>query len=183
MLKNNKLFKCLYYLAFLLAVIIFVTYRSYVLSKVSYGLDINFIELLFANMFPGGFFGICIFYINIFMVIFFTILLLLKKEIKNVNVLFPAIFILYLVILIVVSVMFTDRVVEPYVQYEYYMTFIYAGYLFLNVYTLLSIEWKKKKVEAVSVVTNQMQDNNVIQPINYTQNINHNFSQVNNNSN
>ena len=142
LLKNSRIFKFLYYLNFILVVGLFVVYTVYMVSEY----DLFYKEILTKGYGGEGSIHLILLYVNIFFVFLISFFLILKKEIKNVNILFPCIFICFLLVLSVVSVLFNNKLMAPDYQHEYYMIFIYGGYLFLNIYTLLSIEWKKTKV-------------------------------------
>lgn len=151
MFSNNKLFKVLYYISFLLVIFTLISYIRVLVSN--FPDDFILSDYLMLNGYLMGEhyslldpLHLILLYINIIFVILFTCLLILKKDLKNVNILFPLLFILYLIILFVISNLYTDILMIPFIQYEYYLGFIYAGYLFLNIYTLLSFEWKNKKI-------------------------------------
>ena len=65
-------------------------------------------------------FSIFLIIINIVLVIIFTILLI-KKELNKTNILFPIIYIIFTAIVIVICILFNDRLVIPNIQFPYYI--------------------------------------------------------------
>lgn len=168
MFKNSSIFKIFYYLSFIFAIGIFIFYIKLMVTSFSYNDTIynNIVKMLSGSFYSEEPFHLRLLYVNIFLVICFTASLLFRKKIQNVNFLFPIFFLIYAIILIVIAVLFSEKVIFKNVQYQYYLTYIYGGYLFLNVYTLLSIEWKKEKVIVESIDPVQTLDINTSNNIN-----------------
>ncbi len=130
-MHNKKIYICLYYFALLLS--IFVCIIPSVLPK-------NFVESdpsieLYSNL---SIVSVFLIIINVVIVIIFTIMLI-KKSLKNINILFPIIYIAFTIIVLVICVLFNNRLIIPYIQYSYYIKFILINYILLNIYSLLSI--------------------------------------------
>ena len=122
-MNNPKTFKILYYLCFIVTLL-----PCFIAS-----LKISF----FANSIQTPLFfmlGI----INLILVIIFSILLI-KKKINKTNILFPIIYLLFLILVIIIAFIYNNKLIIPYIHFNYYISFILFNYLLLNIYSLLSI--------------------------------------------
>lgn len=125
-MNNKKLYIPLYYLSLLLTLCICIIPTHHIeqyltLSKLSVLLII----------------------INILLIIIFTVLLI-KKGINKINILLPITYILFTIIVLIICILFNNKLVIPYIHYSYYIKFILINYILLNTYSLLSIKYKKK---------------------------------------
>lgn len=125
-MNNKKVYIYLYYFALILSIFtciipsILKTTNTYVnLSRLS------FILIL----------------INAILIIIFTILLI-KRKLNNTNIIFPIIYILFTIIVLIICILFNQRLIIPYIQFSYYIKLILINYLLLNIYSILSINKK-----------------------------------------
>ena len=133
MLKNNK-YLILYYMSFILTSIFL-----YLKADICYELN-NIFSFVLAV-------------INLILVIIFSIFLF-NKKINKYKILFPISYIVFLIILVIISFILNEKIVindmhYPYVindiHYPYYICFLLFEYLLLNVYSLLSFDGNKKQ--------------------------------------
>lgn len=80
---------------------------------------------------------------NLISVIIFSVKLI-KNELENINILFPIIYLLFLIIVIILAVIMNNKLMIQNIHYGYYISFILFNYLLLNVYSILSIIKLKK---------------------------------------
>ena len=127
-MNNIKTFKILYYLCFVLSIL----YISILSNKVSiYTSSI-------IQTFTFYLFGI----LNLLSVIIFSVSMIKKKELKNINILFPIIYLVFFASAVIISILYNSKLIIPYIHFGYYLSFIMFNYLLLNIYTLLSINKK-----------------------------------------
>ena len=133
---KNKKFLLLYYLSFVITILFtgFATYKNLELLEIG---DIGFVSIL-SDMMQN-----IIFLINMVLVIVFTVLLLRKRKIVVDSLWLPIIYVCFFTIVLVMCLLFNNKVVIPYLHLGYYTSFINVGYLFLNGYSLLLIKYKK----------------------------------------
>ena len=136
-MNNKKTYVFLYYFAFLLSILV---------CSIPSILRITFVSDIEAynGYFYLSTFSYCLTFINIVLVIIFSILLI-KKKLNSVNILFPILYILFAIIVLVVCILFNKRLVVPYIQYSYYINFILINYFLLNLYSILSVDKIFKK--------------------------------------
>lgn len=127
-MNSKKLYSIFYYISLLLS--IFVCFIPKILPQ-------N--DRFYINL--SGLSHIIIF-VNVILVSIFT-LLLIKRNLGKVNILFPIIYILFSIIVSIICVLFNNRLVIPYVHYSYYIQFILVNYTLLNIYSILSFKEKK----------------------------------------
>ena len=126
----------LYYVSFLVT-IVFVGFTIYKSTGLLSYFDGSFSETIsrdFSNIF---------YVIIILLVIIFTILILKKKKIQVSSIVLPIIYLCFFAGLVILCFLFNNKVMVRYVHFEYYSIFVCIGYLFLNVYSLLLIKYKK----------------------------------------
>lgn len=136
-MNNKKIYICLYYFALLLSIFI---------CTIPSILQTNFINAdssleMYVNLSGLSFFLISL---NLILIIIFTILLI-KRSLSNTNILFPTFYILFAIVVLIICVLFNNRLVIPYIQYSYYINFILMNYTLLNLYSALSINKHSKK--------------------------------------
>ena len=133
---KNKKFLLLYYLSFVITILFtgFATYKNLELLEIG---DIGFVSIL-SDMMQN-----IIFLINMVLVIVFTVLLLRKRKIVVDSLWLPIIYVCFFTIVLVMCLLFNNKVVIPYLHLGYYTSFINVGYLFLNGYSLLLIKYKR----------------------------------------
>ncbi len=90
-------------------------------------------------------FGILACIINVILVAVFTVLFGIRKKLDKVNILFPAQYILFTLIVLVLCHLFNNKLLIPYVHYSYYNVFILFNYTLLNIYSILSIGKKRRR--------------------------------------
>ena len=121
-------FKILYYVCFVLSVATWIIASK---SVNTFGLSI---EIGIAPIL-----GL----LNLILVIIFS-LKLIKNKLENVNVLFPIIYLLFLIVVILLALVMNNKLMIPNMHYGYYISFILFNYLLLNIYSILSITKLKK---------------------------------------
>ena len=130
-MHNKKVYVFLYYLSLIISVVMCVFMFK---SPVNY---------------YGTFFGLISYnsfiltLINMILVIVFTILLM-RRNLKDVNILLPITYILFMGMVLFICHLFNEKLIIPYIQYGYYVVFILINYLILNIYSILSIKKKSK---------------------------------------
>ena len=127
-MNKSLIFKILYYVSFILTTIIWL-YISRLIDK--FDLDIK----TFSNSLLG--------IINLVLIIIFSIKLL-KHKLEKVNILFPIIYLIFSIIVMIISFIMNNKLVIPYIHFNYYVSFILFNYFLLNVYSVLSLEKIKK---------------------------------------
>ena len=134
-MKNRK-YLLLYYLSFFITIIFtgIATYKNMELLEIG---DINFTSLL-ANMT-----GNALLFLNVVLVVVFTSLIIKKRKLVIDNLLLPIIYVCFCAFIVILCFLFNNKVMVPYLHFEYYAFFINIGYLFLNCYSLLLIKYKK----------------------------------------
>jgi len=80
--------------------------------------------------------------INAISVIVFTVLLFIKK-LNNLKIIIQIIYILFCIIMILISYGFSTKRILGALSMPYYATLILIGFTILNIYSLLSFETKK----------------------------------------
>ena len=126
-----KLYLALYYFSFLLTLGLVVIYSSTLVDF--YGEGLNFLP-----------YALLIF-INLLLVVAFTIMFIKNKKMEKTLTAFPISYILFVIILYFIGMLFDKKMIIPMIEYNYFNLFIMIDYLLLNVYSLLSISIKKKK--------------------------------------
>lgn len=127
---------------------IYLYYFSLILTLFACFLPIIFMNNIDPNSLAYSYLGLSelsffILFINIVLVIIFTIFLI-KRKIKSINIVFPIIYIAFTIIVLIICHLFDNRLIIPYIQYSYYIYFILINYTLLNIYSLLSFNKKKK---------------------------------------
>lgn len=128
-LKNHK-YNIIYYICFLFTV------------------SCTFISASLASIFDEGIFSIInvvLLLINIVLVILYSILLLQKRKFKADSLAFPILYLVFLFSVIFISIIYNDKLIVPYIQFNYYTSFILWNYILLNAYSLLLFTKKNKK--------------------------------------
>lgn len=85
----------------------------------------------------GGKINLLLGIINAILVIIFSIKSM-KKKLKNVNVLFPIFYMIFLILMILLMFVMNNKLVLPYIHFNYYGALILINYLLLNIYSVLS---------------------------------------------
>ena len=132
-MKKNTIYIVLYYISFIISLsLIFLP--NLLLNKFGLGEEIT--EYLVSNTFIS----IMLEGINIILVILFTIKILQKQKVLNVNIMFPIIYMVFVFIILLGCNLFNSRLVIPNIHFTYYIVFILINYLLLNIYSVLSFE-------------------------------------------
>ena len=130
---KEKMYVVLYYLAFVIT-FLFVGYASYINNS-----GLNYVAMdLVRNV---------LLIVNLLLVIVFTVLLLKKKKVNEVSIVFPIVYLCFFIVIVVLCFMFNNKLIVYnmlYMQFPYYGFFINLGFLFLNIYSLLSLQYRKK---------------------------------------
>lgn len=79
---------------------------------------------------------------NIILIIIFSIRLI-KNKLKDVNIFFPILFLVFSIIVSLLAFIMNNKLVYPYIHFNYYITFILINYILLNIYSLLSFTKRK----------------------------------------
>lgn len=136
-MKKNTIYIVLYYISFIISLsLIFLP--NLLLNKFGLGEEIT--EYLVSNTFIS----IMLEGINIIIVILFTIKILQKQKVLNVNIMFPIIYMVFVFIILLGCNLFNSRLVIPNIHFTYYIVFILINYLLLNIYSVLSFEKNNK---------------------------------------
>ena len=122
-MNNSNLYKILYYICIIPFIYLFLD--SYIFVYES-NLSINLLL------------GI----INFILIIFFSIKSF-KYKLKNINILFPLFHLIFSTIVIILMFIMNNKLIIPYIHFDYYETFILFNYLLLNIYSVLSF-YKRK---------------------------------------
>ena len=129
-MNKPTIFKILYYICFVFFISIWIgAYNS--VNK--FGIDIR----TSLNVILG--------ILNILLVIIFSIKLI-KNKLENINILFPIFHLLFMIIITILAVLMNHKLIIPYIQYGYYISFILFNYLLLNIYSILLFNKKKKQI-------------------------------------
>lgn len=126
-MNNVKTYKMLYYLCFITFLII--TFFSFVTGMASLGVFVGTLN-----------FGL--FIMNMVLFIVFCFFSWKKWKLKKINILFPILFLIFSLIVMVITILYNSIVILPFMHFNYYFSFIFIGYVLLNGYTLLSFNKK-----------------------------------------
>lgn len=127
-MNKSIIFKILYYICFVFSVLIWIGAFN---SVNQFGIGIR----TSSNVILG--------ILNLLLVIIFSIKLI-KNKLENANILFPIFHLIFMIIITTLSILMNDKLVIPYIQYGYYISFILFNYLLLNVYSVFSLNKKKE---------------------------------------
>ena len=125
-MNNIRTYKILYYLSFVFYLVLLVVLNFLVFPWV---LDSVVNQLLTIT--------------NLVFVVIFTIFLK-KKQLNDVNVLFPILFLSFFVIVIGIGIAFNYKLIWPNIHFGYYYSFILFIHLLLNIYSVLSFSKSDK---------------------------------------
>ncbi len=128
-MNNKKIYVLLYYVSVLLSIFVCIIPKL-LLTNGNYYIHLSELSHI-------------IIFINILLIIVFTIFML-KKNLEHVNILFPIIYIVFTVIVLIMCVLFNNKIVIPYIHYSYYIQFILINYTLLNLYSILSFSKNNK---------------------------------------
>lgn len=127
--KNHK-YNILYYICFL--VTLFCSYMSSSLATA-------FNEEIFSVI------NFSLLAVNIVLVVIYSILLFKKRKLKADFLGFPIVYLSFLFIVYFIAIIYNEKLIVPYIQFNYYTSFILWNYLLLNIYSLLLFNKKTKK--------------------------------------
>ena len=133
---KNKMYLILYYVSFLI-MILFLGFSIYKSNGLLTYFESNFSNILSSIL--SNVLGV----INVLLVIIFTILILKKKNFNVQKSIYPIFYLCFLTIIIVMCFLFNNKVMKEYIHFNYYSVFVCIGYLFLNVYSLFLVNYKK----------------------------------------
>lgn len=126
-MNNTLVYKILYYVCFVFSLCIMIA-----LTTINGVLYLNFATNL--QMF--------VILLNIILVVIFSVMLH-KKKLSNANILFPINYLVFSILVIFICFLMNDKLIHPYMQFGYYISFILFSYLLLNIYSLLCFTKKK----------------------------------------
>lgn len=130
MKKNNLKYNILYYISFVLTILCVYVSSSLVL------------------IFDKGIFSIInllLLSINIVLVFIYSYMLFKKRKLKADSINFPILYLVFSFIVIFIAIIYNDKLIVPYIQFNYYTSFILWNYTMLNTYSLLQFNKKTKK--------------------------------------
>ena len=137
--NDKKLYLFLYYFALIMSIFVCIICIVPSISKASSIADseflYNFVQLSGVSLF--------LIFTNVILIVIFM-LFLLKRNLNSVNIFFPIVYVVFTVIVLVTCLLFNNRLLEPYVQYPYYLNFIQINYMLLNIHSILSFNKKQK---------------------------------------
>lgn len=117
---NNKIYRNLYLICFVLTFAISI-----------------FISFPYINQFVLAILNLILFIISY--------VLLCKNKLKNINIWFPIIYIVFIILVGIIAFLFNYKVFIAFVHYDYYISFVLFNYLLLNLYSILSFSKTEKK--------------------------------------
>ncbi len=127
-MNKNTLYKVLYYISFIVFLLIWTSSMIFLMDN---GVVVSSV-LGIINVILTALVTICVF----------------KKKLDKVNILFPVVFLVFSIIMVILVFLMNEMVVYPYVHFNYYSKFVLINYLLLSIYTLLSFSKKKKNKKA-----------------------------------
>lgn len=128
-MKKSFVFKILYYVSFVLSLITWIVTSNLVnIFGINIGIGINQILLI----------------VNLILVIVFSIRTI-KNKLEKVNIIFPISYLIFLVIVVILTFIMNNKLMIPNIHFSYYITFILFNYLLLNIYSNLSFFKNKIK--------------------------------------
>ena len=86
--------------------------------------------------------------INLLLFIVFTVFVMKKKIEEKSDLLFPISFIVFYIIVLGLCFLFNDKVVIEYYHFSYFLKFVVLYFTVFNIYSVLCIDFKKKKTKA-----------------------------------
>lgn len=120
-MNNNKSFRILYFICFICFLLTFAFPTLFISFNTYFALGIGVLSLILYVI---------------------SDIYLRKNKIKNINVLFPIIFIVFFVLVVIIAFMFNGKVFISFIHFNYYSSFVLFNYLLLSLYTFLSIDRK-----------------------------------------
>lgn len=124
-MNNSKTFKILYYISFFVSLIL-----SIIALATTTSIDGNlFIDIK----------NIILIIINIILTILFSIKLVKKQKIDNINIIFPILFLIFSFLIIINIITYNSILIIPFIHLNYYISFILINELLLNIYSIISI--------------------------------------------
>ena len=141
-MNNPKTFNLLYYLSFGLTFIIGIIV-SFINEKLG-------IDLLGVFVYPDieSLFSIVIVLLTILLIVINFVLVIIntvflrKRQSNNVNIMFPAMYLVFTITVSIVAILFNSKLIFPGIHYNYYLCFILFNHLLLNIYSVLSFSKK-----------------------------------------
>ena len=130
MKKRNYVYNILFYICFILTMIC-----SFMSSSIATIFD----ETIFSSI------NFVLSIINTIMVIIYTFLLIRKYKFKANSLAFPCFYLIFLFLVIFISIIYNDKLIVPYIQFNYYISFVLWNYILFNIYSLLLFSKKGKK--------------------------------------
>lgn len=139
--NDKKLYLFLYYFALIMSIFVCIICIVPSISKAS-SISITYSEFLYNFVQLSGV-SLFLIFTNVILIVIFM-LFLLKRNLNSVNIFFPIVYVVFTVIVLVTCLLFNNRLLEPHVQYPYYLNFIQINYILLNIHSILSFNKKQK---------------------------------------
>ena len=135
---KTKNYLIIYYICFVITILIIGFSNYNFISITTMSPDGKYVPGIFESILSGG----LLYYLNVVLVLIFTFLIIKNKKLNVKNLLLPIAYIIFTIMVFGICFLFNNRVMIPYIQFNYYSKFILIGYLLLNIYSILSIKFK-----------------------------------------
>ncbi len=136
-MNKSKVQVILYYVCFVITILIVTFYNYKFLRLTSLG-DSNSVSILDGLLYEN-----ILYYINILLFAVFTIMLAIKKKIEGSYIL-SICYIVFSIIFVIVCSIYNNKVILENIHLSYYLQFLLVGYLLFNIYSIISIKYKKE---------------------------------------
>lgn len=135
---KTKNYLIIYYICFIITILIIGFSNYNFISITTMSPDGKYVPSILECIMSGG----LLYYLCVCLVLIFTFLIIKKKKLNVKNLLLPVAYIIFTIIILIISFLFNNKVIFPYIHFNYYVQFILIGYLLLNIYSILSIKFK-----------------------------------------
>lgn len=115
-MHNQKIYKILYYLCFVLTIIPFV-----IVQKTPVNLILGIINAILFIVF---------------------IIKLRTKKLSKANILLPIIYLLFVSFVMIISIIVNEKLIIPFLFIAYYFQLVLFNYILLNIYSIVSLQKK-----------------------------------------
>lgn len=129
---KNKIYLISYYLIFIIFTLTLIL-LSYAMRNDSY------------VFFDPSLIVLCLYLINIFLILFFTLFLIMKRKllIRKKDILLNFSFIIFIILIIICVLLMNKYVLYSMIHFEYYCELMMIPLTLINVYNLFNIDYKK----------------------------------------
>jgi hypothetical protein len=128
-MKNPKSFLFLYYISFLLSLFFYI-YSKYTAVN----------DLMVLESHSTFILGL----INLILVLIFTISLIKKRKLDKPNLLFPILFLLFVIFVLIICFKYNEFIIIENIHLSYFCSIVLIVYILYNIYALLSLKKIKK---------------------------------------